>query len=143
MNFMEIEIVSLYLNKFRKNLAANLDRSPLIHSYCYASAGDSSTLFAIFSLSFVPFMQYVGWLCWTKKTPCLNGVNTQDKSMGVRGPLLSRRQVIYETWVSNLNIGDQTQARCWPVSLLMTGLITPDIGIKPCLANFLSPFPDI
>jgi len=51
---------SLYLNKFRKNLAANLDRSPLIHSYCYASAGDQSTLFAIFPLSFVPFMQYAG-----------------------------------------------------------------------------------
>jgi len=51
---------SLYLNKVRKNLAANLDRSPLIHSYGYASAGDRSTLFAIFSLSLVPFMQYVG-----------------------------------------------------------------------------------
>ena len=42
----------------RKNLAANLDRSPLIHSYCYASAGDQSTLFAIFPLIFVPFMQH-------------------------------------------------------------------------------------
>ena len=51
---------SLYLNKVRKNLAVNLDRSPLIHSYCYASAGDRSTLFAIFPMSFVPFMQYVG-----------------------------------------------------------------------------------
>jgi len=51
---------SLYLNKVRKNLAANLDRSSLIHSYCYASAGDRSTLFAIFPLSFVPFMQYAG-----------------------------------------------------------------------------------
>ena len=50
----------LYLNKFRKNLAANLDRSPLIHSYCYASAGDPSTLFAIFPLIFVPFMQHAG-----------------------------------------------------------------------------------
>ena len=65
---------SLYLNKVRKNLAApgklllhcsttyvpvgDLDRSPLI--YCYASAGDRSTLFAIFPLSFVPFMQYAG-----------------------------------------------------------------------------------
>ena len=49
---------SLYLNKIRKNLAANLDRSPLIHSYCYASAGDRATLFAIFSPSFVPFVQY-------------------------------------------------------------------------------------
>jgi len=27
----------------RNNLAANLDRSPLIHSYCYASAGDRPT----------------------------------------------------------------------------------------------------
>jgi len=54
------EKYSLYLNEFRKNLAANLDRSPLIHSYGYASAGDQSTLFARFSLSFVPFMQYAG-----------------------------------------------------------------------------------
>ena len=69
-----IEKYSLYLNEFRKNLAANLDRSPLIHSYCYASAGDQSTFadrdvgaramqeqlaaFAIFSLIFVPFMQH-------------------------------------------------------------------------------------
>ncbi len=76
-----IQNYSLYLNKFRKNLAAlgncslrcsttgtpdryihvgDLDRSPLIHSYCYASAGDQSTLFAIFPLSFVPFMQHAG-----------------------------------------------------------------------------------
>ena len=51
---------SLYLNEVMTNLAANLDRSPLNHSYGYASAGDRSTLFAIFSLSFVPFMQYTG-----------------------------------------------------------------------------------
>ncbi len=57
---MEIEIVSLYLNEVRKNLAANLDRSPLIHSYGYASAGDQPILFAIFPLIFVPFMQYTG-----------------------------------------------------------------------------------
>jgi len=55
-----IEKYSLYLNEFRKNLAANIDRSPLIHSYCYASAGDQSTLFAIFPLIFVPFMQHAG-----------------------------------------------------------------------------------
>jgi len=53
-------IYNLYLNKSRKNLTANLDRSPLIHSYGYASAGDQSILFAIFLLSFVPFMQYAG-----------------------------------------------------------------------------------
>jgi len=46
---------SLYLNEVRKNLAANLDRSPLMRSYGYASAGDRPTLFA-----FVPFMQYAG-----------------------------------------------------------------------------------
>jgi len=55
-----IENCSLCLNEFRKNLAANLDRSPLIHSYCYVSAGDRSTLFAIFPLIFVPFMQHAG-----------------------------------------------------------------------------------
>ena len=61
---------SLYLNEIRKNLAANLERSPLSHSYGYDSAGDRPTLFAgtprsgapdrRFSLSFVPFMQYAG-----------------------------------------------------------------------------------
>jgi hypothetical protein len=44
----------------RKNLAANLDRSPLMRSYGYASSGDRPTLFAIFSLSFVPTVQYAG-----------------------------------------------------------------------------------
>jgi hypothetical protein len=51
---------SMCLNEFRKNLASNLDRSPLIHSYCYASADDQSTLFAIFPLNFVPFIQHAG-----------------------------------------------------------------------------------
>jgi hypothetical protein len=57
---MKNEKYSSYLNEVRKNLAANLGRSPLIHSYCYASAGDRPTLFAKFSLSFVPFIQYAG-----------------------------------------------------------------------------------
>jgi len=57
---MNKEKYSLYLNEIRKNLAVNLDRSPLIHSYSYASADDQSILFAIFPLSFVPFMQYAG-----------------------------------------------------------------------------------
>jgi len=59
-NIMKNEKYSLHLNEFRKNLAASLDRSPLMRSYGYASAGDRSTLFAIFPLSFVPFMQYAG-----------------------------------------------------------------------------------
>ncbi len=49
-----------YLNEVRKNLAANIDRSPMIHSYGYASADDRPILFAIFPLSFVPFMQHAG-----------------------------------------------------------------------------------
>jgi hypothetical protein len=57
---VKYEKYSLYLNEVRKNLAANLGRSPLIHSYGYASAGDRPTLFAIFPLNFVPFMQYTG-----------------------------------------------------------------------------------
>jgi len=55
-----IEEYNLCLNEFRKNMAANLDRSSLIHSYCYESAGDQSTLFAKFPLNFVPFMQHAG-----------------------------------------------------------------------------------
>jgi len=60
MNMVEHKKYGLYLNKFRKNLAANIDRSPLIHSYGYASADDQPILFAIFSLRFVPFMQHPG-----------------------------------------------------------------------------------
>jgi hypothetical protein len=55
-----IENYSLCLNEVRKNLAANLDRSPLMRSYGYASAGDRPILFAIFPLIFVPFMQQAG-----------------------------------------------------------------------------------
>jgi len=54
------EKYSLHLNEFRKNLAANFDRSPLMRSYGYASADDRPTLFAIFSLIFVLFMQTAG-----------------------------------------------------------------------------------
>jgi hypothetical protein len=52
--------ISICLNEVRKNLAVNLDPFPLMRSYGYASAGDESTLFARFSLSFVPFIQHVG-----------------------------------------------------------------------------------
>jgi len=57
---MNNEKYSLYLNEVRKNMDDNLDRSPLMHSYGYASADDQSTLFARFPLSLVPFMQYAG-----------------------------------------------------------------------------------
>ncbi len=71
-NIMNNEKYSLYLNEFRKNLAApgkqllrcsttyvpvgDLDRSPLMRSYCYASAGDRPTLFAIFPLILFTWM---------------------------------------------------------------------------------------
>ena len=58
MNIMNNEKYSFYLNEVRKNLAANVDRSPLMRNYGYASAGDRPTLFAIFPLRFVPFTQY-------------------------------------------------------------------------------------
>jgi hypothetical protein len=48
------------LNETRKNLAANPERSPLMRSYGYASAGDRPALFARFPLVFVPSMQYAG-----------------------------------------------------------------------------------
>ena len=81
---MNNEKYRLYLNEVRKNLTApgkqllsspksayfwcsttyihvgDLDQSPLIRSYGYASAGDQSTLFAKFPLTFNPFMQYGG-----------------------------------------------------------------------------------
>jgi hypothetical protein len=50
----------LCLNEVRKNLASNPERSPLMRSYGYASAGDRPILFARFPLNFVPFVQYTG-----------------------------------------------------------------------------------
>jgi hypothetical protein len=55
-----IERYCMSLNEIRKILAANPERSPLMHSYYYASAGDRPALFARISLSFVPFMHYAG-----------------------------------------------------------------------------------
>ena len=40
MKFMNDKKYSLYLNEVRKYLTANLDRSPLMRSYGYASADD-------------------------------------------------------------------------------------------------------
>ena len=41
--FLQLHCV---LSGFWNNLAAHLARSPLNHSYCYASAGDRATCFA-------------------------------------------------------------------------------------------------
>ena len=72
---MDSTIFSTRLNETRKNLTANPERSPLMLSYGYASAGDRPAFadrdvgvratqeqFAEFTrlpLVFVPFMQYV------------------------------------------------------------------------------------
>ncbi len=57
---MECEIYSLYLNEVRKNLAANLDRSPLVHSYGYTPVDDQVNLGAISSQRFVPCPHFAG-----------------------------------------------------------------------------------
>jgi hypothetical protein len=57
---MGIIFYSMRLNDTRGNLASNPERSPLMRSYGYASAGDRPALFARFPLMFVPFMQYAG-----------------------------------------------------------------------------------
>jgi len=52
----------MYLIGFSKKLTSHFDRSPLNHSYGYASAGDHPNCFASFSLNSDPFMQYAGKL---------------------------------------------------------------------------------
>ena len=42
------------------NLASHLEKSPLIHSYGYESAGDCPTCLASLSLNSKSFMQYTG-----------------------------------------------------------------------------------
>jgi len=42
------------------NLASHLERSPLIHSYGYESAGDRPTCFTSLPLKSKSFMQYPG-----------------------------------------------------------------------------------
>jgi hypothetical protein len=73
---MEIIFYSMRLNDTRGSLTSNPERSPLMRSYSYASAGDRPAFadmdvgvratqeqfaeFARFPLMFVPFMQYAG-----------------------------------------------------------------------------------
>jgi len=45
---------------FMNNLASHLERSPLIHSYGYESAGDRPTCYASLPLKSKSFMQYAG-----------------------------------------------------------------------------------
>ena len=55
-----ILIVQFVLFGFRTNLALHLERSPLNHSYGYASADDRPSCFASFALIPESFMQYAG-----------------------------------------------------------------------------------
>ena len=48
------------LFEFTKNRASNSARSPLIHSYGYASAYDRTDCFTRFPLKSEPFMNYPG-----------------------------------------------------------------------------------
>ena len=48
------------LFEFRKNRALYSARSPLIHSYGYASADDRTDYLTRFPLTFEPFMNYPG-----------------------------------------------------------------------------------
>jgi hypothetical protein len=73
---MDTILYSMRLNDTRENLTSNPERSPLMRSYGYASAGDRPAFadrdvgvratqeqfaeFARFPLMFVPFMQYAG-----------------------------------------------------------------------------------
>jgi len=52
--------VQLVLFGFRKNRPSYSSRSPLIHSYGYASADDRTDYLARFPLNSEPFMQYAG-----------------------------------------------------------------------------------
>ena len=79
---MGFKLIQIALFGFMNKLASHLERSPLIHSYCYESAGDRPTCFArlfvssmrltpsglaryfvpdkILSLNSKSFMQYAG-----------------------------------------------------------------------------------
>ena len=52
--------VQFVLFGFRKNRTSYSARSPLIHSYCYASADDRTDYLARFPLNSEPFMNYPG-----------------------------------------------------------------------------------
>ena len=57
---MAFNLLQIVLFGFMNNLASHLERSPLIHSYGYESAGDRPTCLASLLLKSKSFMQYVG-----------------------------------------------------------------------------------
>ncbi len=59
-NLMAFNLLQIVLFGFMNKLASHLERSPLIHSYCYEPAGDRLTYLASLSLKSKSFMQYAG-----------------------------------------------------------------------------------
>jgi hypothetical protein len=59
-DYMEIKLFQIVLFGFMNNLASHLERFPLIHSYCYESAGNRPTCLASLPLNSKSFMQYAG-----------------------------------------------------------------------------------
>ena len=57
---MGFKLLQIVLFGFMNNLASHLERSPLIHSYGYESAGDRPTCLARLPLKSKSFMQYAG-----------------------------------------------------------------------------------
>jgi hypothetical protein len=59
-NLMAFNLLQFVLFGFMSNLASHLERSPLIHSYGYDSAGDRPTCIARLLINSKSFMQYAG-----------------------------------------------------------------------------------
>ncbi len=57
MKLCVVESLRFALFEFRPSLALHLKRSPLNHSYGYASAGDRPTCLVSFALLLEPFMK--------------------------------------------------------------------------------------
>ena len=57
---MTFNLLQFVLFGFMNNLASHIERSPLIHSYGYESAGDRSICLTSLPLKSKSFMQYAG-----------------------------------------------------------------------------------
>ena len=53
-DYMEVKLLQIVLFGFMNNLASHLERFPLIHSYCYESAGNRPTWLFVSSMRLTP-----------------------------------------------------------------------------------------
>jgi len=58
--YTELTRLQFALSGFMNKLASHLERSPLVHSYGYESAGDRPTCFTSLPIKSKSFMQYAG-----------------------------------------------------------------------------------